>query len=178
MNQCRSRPLLPFLPEIGRLRRAGARRGLRLAAHFRMPVHRHISDIAQQLGRPVLAPLQIEEFRRVVDEPRRVIPGAEIRMFQHRFQKGEVGRHAAYTVFPQRPVHPRDRLFRVRRPGGHLLQQRVVKPRADSITTSRAKKPLPLRSYPTERYVFELALLFDSSKVLIMHYVKGGVLRG
>ena len=47
-------------------------------------------------------------------------------MVDDRFKEGEVGRHAADAEFAQRPVHARDRLGRRRRPGRHLLQQRIV----------------------------------------------------
>ena len=45
------------------------------------------------------------------------------------FEEGQIGRDAADAEFAQRPVHARDRLGRRRRPGGDLLQQRVVEAR-------------------------------------------------
>ena len=62
----------------------------------------------------------------VVDEPGRVVVVAEARMVDDALEEGEVGRHAADAELAQRPVHARDRLLRRRRPGGDLLQQRVV----------------------------------------------------
>ena len=47
-------------------------------------------------------------------------------MVDDRFEEGEVGRHAADAELAQRAVHAGDRLLRRRRPGGDLLQQRIV----------------------------------------------------
>ena len=45
------------------------------------------------------------------------------------FQERQVGRHPADAELPQRPVHAGDRLARRRRPGGDLLQKRIVEAR-------------------------------------------------
>ena len=47
-------------------------------------------------------------------------------MLEQRLEEGEVGGDAADPVLAQRPVHARDRLLGRRRPGGDLLQHRVV----------------------------------------------------
>ena len=41
-------------------------------------------------------------------------------------EEGEVGGDAADAELAQRPVHAADRLLRRRRPGGDLLEQRIV----------------------------------------------------
>ena len=42
------------------------------------------------------------------------------------FEEGEVGGDAADAELAERPVHAGDRLLRRGRPGGHLLEQRIV----------------------------------------------------
>ena len=74
---------------------------------------------------------ECEQLRRLVDEARGVAGVAELRMVDDVFEERQVGRDAADAEFAQRPVHARDRLGRRRRPGGDLLQQRIVEARDD-----------------------------------------------
>ena len=69
---------------------------------------------------------QREQFRRRVDELGRVGVVAEVLVRDQVLEEGEVRRHAADAEFAQRAVHAGDRLVRRRRPGGDLLQQRIV----------------------------------------------------
>ena len=62
----------------------------------------------------------------------------ELRMRDDVFEEGQVGRHAADAELAQRAVHARDRLRGVRRPGGDLLQQRIVEARDDRAGIGRA----------------------------------------
>ena len=91
-----------------------------------MAVHRHVGDVVQELRRAVAAPDRGDQLRRLVDEARRVAHVAEARMRDDVLEEGEVGRDAADAELAERAVHARDRLLRRRRPGGDLLQQRIV----------------------------------------------------
>ena len=91
-----------------------------------MAVDGDVADIGQELGRPVAPLSQLEQLGRLVDEPGRVVAGEEARVLQQRLEEGEVGGDAADPVLAQRPVHAGDRLLGRRRPGGDLLQHRVV----------------------------------------------------
>ena len=113
-------------------RGAGAALGLGVA------VHGDVGDVAQELRRPVLARLEVEELGRLVDEPRGVLVGAEGRVAQQVLDEGDVGRHAPDAELPQRPVHARDGGLGRGRPGRDLLQQRVVVARDDRARVGRA----------------------------------------
>ena len=65
---------------IGRDRRARGRRRPGAAARFRMAVDGDVGDPGQELGRAVLALLEVEQRRRLVDEARRIVVGDEMRM--------------------------------------------------------------------------------------------------
>ena len=73
--------------------------GLRPARRFRMAVHRDIGDIGQDLGCPVTALLELEEFRRCVDELGGAAVLEEARVLQQVLDKGNVGSHAAHAKF-------------------------------------------------------------------------------
>ena len=101
--------------------------GARAAARLRMAVHRHVGDVVQELGRAVAALHRRDQLRRLVDEARRVAARREsCGCADDVLEEGEVGRDAADAELAQRPVHARDRLLRRGRPGGHLLEQRIV----------------------------------------------------
>ena len=91
-----------------------------------MAVDGDVADIGQELGRPVAPLSQLEQLGRLIDEPGRVVAGEEARVLQQRLEESEVGGDAADPVLAQRPVHPGHRLLGRRRPGGDLLQHRVV----------------------------------------------------
>ena len=117
-------------PQIVRRPRAALRLGV--------PVHGHLADVAQELRRPVLARLEIEELGRRVDEARRVLVRAEGRVAQQVLDEGDVGRHAPDAELAQRPVHARDGGLRRGCPGRDLLQKRVVVARDDGARVGRA----------------------------------------
>ena len=120
-------------PRIDGARRAGTPGDLGIA------VHDHVGDEPQQARRAVALARVAEEFRRVVDEPGRVVGVAELRVRDHLVQEAQVRDHAAHAKFPQRAVHARDRLVRGRRPDRHLHQQRVVGARDDRARVGRAR---------------------------------------
>ncbi len=91
-----------------------------------MTVDGDVGDIGQELGCPILAAHRLKQFRRLVDEAGRIAAVEEMLMADDAFQKGQIGGDAANAELAQGPVHAPDRLVRRRRPGGDLLQQRVV----------------------------------------------------
>ena len=117
--------------EIGHDRGRRVLLGHRPAARLGMAVDTDVGEVVQELGRAVLALDLREQFRRRVDEPRRIAAVAKARVVDDRLEEGEVGRHAADAEFAQRAVHAGYRLVRRRRPGSDLLQQRIVETRDD-----------------------------------------------
>jgi hypothetical protein len=81
------------------------------AFHLRVSVDDHLADEAQQPRGAVALARVTEQFRRLVDEPRRVLRALETRMHDHLIQESQVGHHAPDAKLPQRAVHPRDRLL-------------------------------------------------------------------
>ena len=104
--------------------RVAARAGA--AGDLGVAVDGDVADIGQELGRPVAPLAQLEQLGRLVDEAGRVLAGEEAGMLEQRLEEGEVGGDAADPVLAQGPVHARDRLLGRGRPGGDLLQHRVV----------------------------------------------------
>ncbi|MCY1220949.1 hypothetical protein D9M72_329860 [compost metagenome] len=115
---------VPFDERHGRLCCVGRR--ARTALCFRVAVDGDVGEIGQELRRTVLAPHLLEQFRRRVDEARRIAVILELRMADDRLEKGQVGCHTADAELPQRAVHAADRFEGVRRPGGNLDEQWVV----------------------------------------------------
>ncbi len=107
-------------------RRRGEGPGLRMAGDGRVAVDQHLPDEGEQPGTPVLAGREVEELGGLVDEPGRDVAGQEGRVGDQGVEEEEVRLDPADPVLPQRPAHPRDHLLRRRRPGGDLLEQRVV----------------------------------------------------
>src|SRR5690606_17826094 len=93
---------------------------------LRMTVHRYVGEIIEQLGRAILALDLRKQFRRRVDEPRRIVIACKGRMADDCLKEGEVGGHAPNAEFAQRPDHAGDRLLRRWRPCRHLFQERIV----------------------------------------------------
>ena len=104
-------------------------RRLRPALYFRIAVDIDISEEAQKLCCAVLAFGKREQLRRLVDEPRRILIRAELRMIDEVCKEDEISGDAANAELVQSPRHAIDRFLRRRRPGGHFLQQRVIEPR-------------------------------------------------
>ena len=119
-------------PGLGRARNCGTTGSRAVAggrarsAGFGMAVDRDVGDPGQEFCRPVLALLEIEQRRSLVDEARRVIAGDEARMVDDIVQEGEIGGDTANAIFEQRAIHSADRFFRRRRPGGDFFEQRIV----------------------------------------------------
>ena len=105
------------------------RRRLGPALDGAVAVDDHFSQIAQQPGRAVAPVFEAEQLWGLVDEARRTGALDELRMADDVVEKGEVGGDAPDAEFDDRPLHPPHRLFERRRPGCHLLQQRVVERR-------------------------------------------------
>jgi hypothetical protein len=73
--------------------------------------------------------LELEQFRRGVDEARGAFAAFEQRMQDDVFQEGEVGGNAADAKLAQGPIHAANRLFGIAALGSHLDQQRIVEGR-------------------------------------------------
>ena len=108
----------PRRPRLGRRPRPS--RGLRV------PVDGDVGDVGQDLRRPVAARREMVQLGGRVDELGRVGIVEERRVLEQVLDEGDVGRDPADAELAERPVEPRDRHLRRRRPGGHLLQERVV----------------------------------------------------
>ena len=109
-----------------RLRRPRLGRRRRPAGGLGMAVDGDVGDVGQDLRRPVAAGGEVEELGRRVDELGGVGIVEEGRVLEQVLDEGDVGRDAADAELAQRPVEPGDRHLRRRRPGGDLLQQRIV----------------------------------------------------
>ena len=116
----------------------GGRIRLRPAARLGMAVDGDVAQIVEELGGAVLTPDLAEQFRRRVDEPGRVGIVGESRVVDDRFQKGQVRGHAADAELAQGAGHARDCFLGRRRPGRHLLQQRIVVAGDDGARIGRA----------------------------------------
>ena len=108
------------------------------AGHLRVAVDLHVADEAEQPGRPVAALGKLEQLRGLVDEAGGVVAVAELGVADHALEKQEVGGDAANPELAQRTVHAPGRLLRRRRPGGDLLQQRIVERRDQRAGIGRA----------------------------------------
>ena len=124
--------------EARRLGLAGVGRRQRAVAGLRVAVDGDVGDPAEQLGGAVLALAEVEQRRRFVDEAGGVVVGDEARVAHQVVQEGQVGGHAADAELHQRAVHAADRLPGGRRPGGDLLEQRVVEARDHRAGVGRA----------------------------------------
>ena len=112
--------------------------GLGPALGLGMPVHGDVGNIGQNLGAAVLARLEVEELGRLVDEGRGVAIVLEGRVLEQVLHELDISRHAPDAELAQRPIHPLDRLFRRRGPGGDLHQQRIVVARDHPARVGRA----------------------------------------
>ena len=112
--------------------------GFGAACGLGVTVHRDIGDIGQDLGRPVAPLFKGEKVGRRVDELGGIAVIQKGRMFQQVDDKFDVRRHAADTEFAQRPVHPRNRLFRRLRMCRHLDEKAVIIARDDAARIGRA----------------------------------------
>ena len=99
------------------------------AFDLRIAVDQHVTDEGQQARRPVAAQGKLEQLRRLVDEAGGVVAAAELRMADQSLEKAQVGGDAADAELLQRPAHAGNGLVAARRPGGDLLQQRIIKRR-------------------------------------------------
>ena len=121
-----TRPLGRRRPQAGRHLRRRSRFRLRPPGDLRVAVDRHLGDEAQQAARPVAAAGKLEQLGRLVDEARRIVRRPEARVVDQALEKDQIGRHAADAELTQRPIHAVDGLLGCRRPGGDLLEQRVI----------------------------------------------------
>ncbi len=103
-----------------------------------MAVDGDVGDVAQDLGRAVAARGEVEQGRRGVDELGRVFVRGEDRMLQQVLYEGDVGADAADAELAQGAVHPGDGGLRGGRPGGDLLQERIVVAGDDRAGIGRA----------------------------------------
>src|SRR5579864_6831812 len=76
-----------------------------LALDLGVTVQNYIAKVEQELGGAVAPAWEVEEFGGVVEERSGDLAGAETRMIDHIFDKGDVGLHAANAEFAKRAVH-------------------------------------------------------------------------
>src|SRR5205085_9668243 len=91
-----------------------------LASHIRMAVDDDLADVGEDLGRPILAPRQLEQLRGFVDEMRGDSPGEKVRVLDDVEQEGNVYLHAAHAELLKAAFHVPGRIEKARRVGGHL----------------------------------------------------------
>ena len=99
---------------------------LRPALRLSIAVDDHVGDEGQQAAGAVAALRRVEQIRRCVDEAGGVAAVAEFRMLEHSLEEREVGGDPGDAEFAQGAVEAQDRLLGGGRPGGYLLQERVV----------------------------------------------------
>ena len=98
----------------------------RAVAHFGVAVHRHVGDVAQQLGRAVLARLEVEQVRCRVDEARGVAIFDEIGVRDDVLKERQIGGDAANAELAQGAMHAGNGFLGGGGPAGDLFQQRIV----------------------------------------------------
>ena len=91
-------------------------------------------------GSAVLARREVEELRRLVDERRGDVAGAEIRVVDDVFEERNVRLDAADAEFAQRAVGAVAGVVELARPGADLHEQRIVVGRDDGAAVSRCRR--------------------------------------
>ena len=109
-----------------------------LALDLGVAVQNYVAEVKQELGGAVASAREVEEFRRVVEERSGDLTGAETRMIDHVFDKGDVGLHAANAKFAKGAVHAMAGAVEGVIPGGDFYQERIVIGRQDSAGVSGA----------------------------------------
>ena len=118
----------------------GSRRVARgLALHARVAVDDHVADVLQQLGRAVAAGREVEQLRRLVDEPRRAVAGEERRVGDQADEERNVRLHAADAELLQAAFRAADGLAEVAAPGTS------PSPAANRRTETRPRRRRPCR---------------------------------
>jgi len=103
-----------------------------------MPVDEHLGDVAEHLGRAVLAFRQMEQLRRFVEKTRRAIAGKKC-VVQHQVeQERDVRLDAAHAEFLQATLHAARGIDETQAMRGHLDQQRIVERRDHGARKRRA----------------------------------------
>ena len=77
-----------------------------MALRLRIAVHDHVGEKGEELRGPVTPALELEELRRVVDQRRGCLAGAEGLVLDDIFNEWDVRFYPANPELPQRPVHP------------------------------------------------------------------------
>ena len=97
-----------------------------LALHFGIAVEDDIAEIGKQFGGAIAAAVKAEKFGRVVEEGRGDFAGAELRVIDNVFDKGNIRFHPADAEFAERAVHSLASFRKVRTPRRHFDKQRIV----------------------------------------------------
>jgi hypothetical protein len=120
-----------------------------VAPHRGMAVHDDVREIRQQLRRAVLAARDLEQLRRVVEEPCPRLAAHEGLVLEHVLQEREVRLDAADAELAQRAPSLLGRVLERRAVGDALDEQRVVVARNDRAGQAVAAvepQPEPARS--------------------------------
>ena len=96
---------------------------------LRIAVHRHVAEEREQFGGAVAARLELDQFRRRINQRRRGPTRAELFVVNDVFEEWNVRLHSADTKFAQRAVHALERIRERRRKRREFDQQRIVKRR-------------------------------------------------
>ena len=88
-------------------------------------IHRHISQILQGLGPPVLGPVDLGQLRVCINEICRYVSGQELLGVQHVHQKRNIGGHTTNAELRQRATSPGHRSHVVMAAAGELHQHRI-----------------------------------------------------
>ena len=104
----------------------GAEVGALFALHVRVAVDDDVGEVGQQLGGAVLPRAEVEEFRRLVEEPRGHGAVEELRVDGEVQQERDVRLHAADAELLEAAFEPPGGVHEPQAAGRHLYQQRVV----------------------------------------------------
>src|SRR5438309_1669154 len=103
-----------------------------------MPVDNYFPDVCEYLRRAVLTRREVEQFRRLVDEPCRELPCEELRVRYQIDEEGDVCLDAADAELLQATVHVPCRIDETQPQSCHLHEQRIVERRDDRTREGRA----------------------------------------
>ena len=103
--------------------------GLRATGGFRMSIHRNVGNVGEDLRGTITALLELEKFRRRVDELGGAAVVQKARVLQQVLDEGDVGRNSAHAEFRECTAHAGNGLVGRLCPCRDLDEQRVIKAR-------------------------------------------------